>query len=82
MVASNRIGAEVAPGGTEVTFYGSSFIADQTGALMAKAGRDVEEVLVHRFDLAAIAALRGSWGLFRDRRPHTYGAVATLDGGN
>lgn len=80
VVASNRIGTEVAPGGTEVTFYGSSFIADQTGALMARAGRDGEEVLVHRFDLEAIAALRASWGLFRDRRPETYGAVATLDG--
>ena len=80
VIASNRVGTEAAPGGTEVTFYGSSFIADQTGALMAKAGRDEEEVLLHRFDLEAIAALRASWGLFRDRRPHVYGAVATLDG--
>ena len=81
VVAANRVGTEVAPGGTEVTFYGSSFIADQTGALVAKAARDGEEVLLHRFDLEAIAALRASWGLFRDRRPETYGAVATLDGG-
>ena len=80
VVAANRIGREVAPGGREVTFYGSSFVADQTGALMARAGRDTEEVIVHRFDLDAIAALRQSWGLFRDRRPETYGAVATLDG--
>jgi N-carbamoylputrescine amidase len=80
VVASNRIGTETAPGGTGVTFYGSSFIADQTGALMAKAARGEEAVLIHRFDLDAIAALRGSWGLFRDRRPATYGAVATLDG--
>ena len=52
-----------------------------TGAIMAKAARDGEEVLLHRFELEAIAALRASWGLFRDRRPETYGAVATLDGG-
>ena len=80
VIASNRIGTELAPDGTEVRFYGSSFIADQTGTLVAKAGRDVEEVLLASFDLDAISALRGSWGLFRDRRPETYGAVATLDG--
>jgi N-carbamoylputrescine amidase len=80
VVASNRIGSEVAPEGREVTFYGSSFIADHTGQLMAKAGRDREEVLVHRFDLDAIARLRAGWGLFRDRRVDLYGRVGTLDG--
>ena len=80
VVASNRIGAEVAPEGREVTFYGSSFIADHTGQLLAKADRKTESVLVHPFDLDAIAALRASWGLFRDRRPGLYGAVGTLDG--
>ena len=80
VVASNRIGTEVAPEGREVTFYGSSFIADQTGQLMAKAGREGEAVLVHRFDLDDIAALRASWGLFRDRRVDLYGRVGTLDG--
>ena len=80
VVASNRIGTERAPGGTEVVFYGSSFIADPSGAVVARAGRDEEDVLVHRFDLDAIAAQRAGWGLFRDRRPATYGALATLDG--
>ena len=80
VVVSNRIGREVAPGGTEVTFYGSSFIADQAGQLLAKAGRDAEEVLAVTVDLDAIAALRASWGLFRDRRPHLYGRLGTLDG--
>jgi N-carbamoylputrescine amidase len=80
VIASNRIGTEVAPGGTEVTFYGSSFMADHTGQLVAKASRDAEEVLLVSFDLDAIAALRASWGLFRDRRPETYRVVATLDG--
>jgi len=80
VVASNRIGREQAPGGTEVNFYGSSFIADQTGAVLAKAGRVEEEVLVATVDLDAIAALRASWGLFRDRRVELYGRIATLDG--
>lgn len=80
VIASNRIGREVAPGGREVTFYGSSFISDHTGQLLAKAGREAEEVLTATFDLDAIADLRSSWGLFRDRRPETYRAVASLDG--
>lgn len=80
VIASNRIGTETAPGGREVTFYGSSFIADHTGQLMAKADRMSEAVLVHRFDLDAIAALRSSWGLFRDRRVDLYGRVGSLDG--
>jgi N-carbamoylputrescine amidase len=80
VIASNRIGTEVAPDGREVTFYGSSFIADHTGQLLAKADRTTEAVLVHRFDLDAIATLRSSWGLFRDRRVDLYGAVQTLDG--
>jgi N-carbamoylputrescine amidase len=80
VVASNRIGTEMAPGGREVTFYGSSVMTDHTGQVIAKASRDTEEVLVHRFDLEAVGALRASWGLFRDRRPEIYGAVATVDG--
>jgi N-carbamoylputrescine amidase len=80
VIASNRIGTEVAPEGTAVTFYGSSFISDHTGQLVAKAGRDAEEIITATFDLAAIAALRSTWGVFRDRRPETYGAVATLSG--
>lgn len=81
VVASNRIGHEVAPGGRDLTFYGSSFIADQTGQLAAKAGRDQTEVITATFDLDMIADMRASWGLFRDRRPQTYGTLATLDGG-
>jgi N-carbamoylputrescine amidase len=80
VIASNRIGTETAPEGTAVTFYGSSFIADQTGQMVAKASRDGEEILTASFDLDAIAALRRSWGLFRDRRPDTYRRLETLDG--
>jgi N-carbamoylputrescine amidase len=80
VVASNRIGTETAPEGREVTFYGSSFIADHTGALLAKAGRDGEEVLTATVDLTANAALRQSWGLFRDRRVDLYGGLQRLGG--
>ncbi|MFD1809239.1 nitrilase-related carbon-nitrogen hydrolase [Gemmobacter lanyuensis] len=72
LVASNRIGREVAPEGRDVTFYGSSFIAGPSGDLLAKASRDGEEVLTATVDLDEIAALRRSWGVFRDRRPDLY----------
>jgi N-carbamoylputrescine amidase len=79
VMAANRIGREVQHT-TEINFYGSSFIADNTGALVAEAGRDTEEVIHARFDRSALSALRSSWGLFRDRRPELYGALLTLDG--
>ena len=79
IMAANRIGREV-QNSTEVTFYGSSFISDNTGELVAEAGRDTEEVIHATFDRAALSALRSSWGLFRDRRPELYGALLTLDG--
>jgi N-carbamoylputrescine amidase len=80
VAASNRIGSERAEDGTEVTFYGSSFVADWTGAVVASAGRDSEEVVTACFDLDEIAGFRAAWGLFRDRRPELYGALRTLDG--
>jgi len=82
LVAANRIGREVGKGGErEITFYGSSFIADPTGAKVAEAGRADEAVLNHTFDLDAIRQMRHSWGLFRDRRPDLYQSLLTLDGG-
>ncbi|MGH9272043.1 MAG: N-carbamoylputrescine amidase [Ilumatobacteraceae bacterium] len=79
LVASNRIGHEVGTT-TEITFYGSSFIADRTGAKVAEAGRDDEAVLMASFDLAAARRDRHSWGIFRDRRPDLYGPLLTFDG--
>ena len=80
LVASNRIGREQGAAG-ELRFYGSSFIADPTGEIVAELGRDEEGVILARFDLERIAKARASWGLFRDRRPDLYGALLTADGG-
>jgi N-carbamoylputrescine amidase len=63
-----------------MTFYGSSFIADETGAIAAELGRAEEGVVTATFDLDAIARLRASWGLFRDRRPDLYGVIGGHDG--
>ncbi|MEX2626242.1 MAG: N-carbamoylputrescine amidase [Ilumatobacteraceae bacterium] len=79
IVASNRFDHEVGHT-TEITFYGSSFIADATGAKVAEAPRDAEAVLTATFDLDALEAQRAAWGLFRDRRPDLYHPLLTLDG--
>ncbi|MCM1222266.1 MAG: N-carbamoylputrescine amidase [Lachnospiraceae bacterium] len=79
VIAANRIGEERVEPAPEnngqtsaLTFYGSSFITDETGALAAEADRTEEKVLLHTFDLEAIEEMRFSWGLFRDRRPEMY----------
>jgi len=71
VVAANRIGVEENDGVTQ-EFYGHSFIADHTGALVASFGEEEEGVLVHTFDLDEIACYRADWGFFRDRRPDLY----------
>ena len=75
VVAANRIGLEDNDG-AEQRFYGHSFIADQTGELVAELGSGEEGVLVHTFDLAAIERYRADWGFFRDRRPELYTLVS------
>ena len=71
VVAANRIGLEENDGVAQ-KFYGHSFIADHTGALVAALGEEAEGVLVHTFDLDEIARYRADWGFFRDRRPDLY----------
>lgn len=80
VIASNRIGTEPGRKGTELTFYGSSFIADQTGDKVAEADRTSEAILTATFDLDGIARQRSNWGLFRDRRPELYTPLLTMDG--
>ena len=74
VIASNRIGTET-DDESSMTFYGSSFIADQTGTIVEESDRETESVLVHEFDLDAIAQMRREWGVFRDRRPEMYGTL-------
>lgn len=79
LVAANRTGHEIGKTG-DITFYGSSFIADNTGAMVAEAGREEESVIVAKFDAEQLRNQRAAWGLFRDRRPELYGPIVTLDG--
>lgn len=87
VIAANRIGTETVTPDSEnqqqsssLTFYGSSFIADNTGALVECADRTSDTVLLHTFDLDELRDMRLSWGVFRDRRPEMYGRIAGISG--
>ena len=68
VIAANRVGVE-SNSDTEMNFYGSSFIVDATGAVVASSPREEEAVILAEFDLDAIRQPRQKWGLFRGRIP-------------
>ena len=79
VVAANRIGLEKvepckenAGQSSELLFYGSSFITDDTGEIVCSANREDETVICATVDLDEIAENRLNWGFFRDRRPECY----------
>ena len=84
VVAANRIGTEkvepcVENGGqkSELKFYGSSFITDNTGAIIADGSKDTEEILYAELDLDIMDTDRFSWGIYRDRRPEMYQTISS-----
>ena len=78
LVAANRYGLERSQRDSSLTltFYGSSFIADPGGGMVAQAPIDAEAVISARFDLDELNAARHNWFVFRDRRPDLYGPIA------
>jgi len=81
LMASNRIGVEHSlqqPESLYLRFYGSSFIADGTGDLVAQGSQDQEEVITATFDLEQLRQLRDNWFVFRDRRPDMYDPLGSL----
>lgn len=75
VVVANRIGQEDGVN-CSLTFYGSSFITDYTGKIIAEASRDKEEVIYAQFDLDENAKQRDYWGLLSDRRPSQYTSLS------
>ncbi|GIF39503.1 hypothetical nitrilase/cyanide hydratase and apolipoprotein N-acyltransferase [Actinoplanes xinjiangensis] len=71
MVVPNRTGDE-----GRITFYGSSFIADPYGRILAQAPRDTEAVLVADLDLNQRRDWLTLFPFLRTRRPDTYGGLA------
>ena len=87
VIAANRVGTEkVIPcpennqQSSSLSFYGSSFITDETGELISSADRSSETIIYGEFDLEAVREMRMSWGLFRDRRPEYYEEITKRKG--
>jgi N-carbamoylputrescine amidase len=74
VAAVNRIGHE-GPAGGGLEFWGSSFVADPFGRIIAKAGHDTEEVLIARCDPRLQEETRRNWPFLRDRRIDAYAPI-------
>jgi N-carbamoylputrescine amidase len=77
LIASNRIGREEGDS-CGLTFYGSSFIADHTGAKVIEANRTDQAVITASFDMEEVRQARIAWGVYRDRRPDLYHPLMSL----
>lgn len=76
VAAVNRIGHEQPVAGTAgIEFWGSSFIADPQGVLLAEASIDKEETLIAEVNLAHLEEIRRNWPFLRDRRIDAYGDI-------
>jgi len=78
VLAANRVGVEVDED-SQITFYGSSFIAGPQGNKIAEANRTEEGILLAEFDLDQLERQRVEWGIIRDRRPDLYKIISSSD---
>jgi N-carbamoylputrescine amidase len=78
VAVANRIGHEIPPGGgTGIEFWGSSFVADPQGVIIAEASTDREEILLAEVDTARIEEVRRNWPFLRDRRIDAYEGITS-----
>ena len=76
VAAVNRVGHEIPPEGSDgIEFWGSSFVCDPFGVVLAQASSEKEEILVVDIDLARIEEVRRNWPFLRDRRIDAYGGM-------
>ncbi|AJP73855.1 N-carbamoylputrescine amidase [Sphingomonas hengshuiensis] len=70
VIAANRVGTEHGQ-----TFYGTSFITDERGDILAELDRTETGVITATLDLDRVKRHRAAFGFFRDRRPELYGRL-------
>ena len=59
-------------------FYGTSYVVDPRGRILAEAGEDGDELVVADLDMDMIREVRDLWQFFRDRRPEMYGDLTEI----
>lgn len=77
VAACNRVGHEASPKGQGdgIEFFGSSFITDPFGRILAKASSDKEEIITAICDPKIQEQTRRWWPFLRDRRIDAYGDI-------
>lgn len=77
VAAVNRVGHEKLAGapGQGIEFWGSSFLSDPFGVVLAEAAVDREEILFGEIDLDRIEEVRRNWPFLRDRRIDAYAGL-------
>ena len=76
LAAVNRVGLErPSDGGAGIEFWGSSFLCDPQGVIVAEAPVDREDILIGEVDLDRIENVRRNWPFLRDRRIDAYGEI-------
>jgi N-carbamoylputrescine amidase len=79
VAAVNRVGHE-RPAGTDgdgIEFWGSSFLADPFGGIVAEAPKDREAIVLGEIDLGRIEEVRRGWPFLRDRRIDAYAGIGS-----
>lgn len=71
----NRVGHENPAGGAGVEFWGTSFLADPFGVVIAEGSIDREEILIGEVDIKRIEDVRRNWPFLRDRRIDAYSGI-------
>jgi N-carbamoylputrescine amidase len=76
VAAVNRVGHEKPDKSSDgIEFWGSSFVADPQGVVIAEASRNKEEILLAEVDTARIEYIRRNWPFLRDRRIDSYAGL-------
>ena len=72
----NRVGHEKSDvEGDGIEFWGSSFVCDPFGTVLAEASIDKEEILLAEVNVGRVEEVRRNWPFLRDRRVDAYGGI-------
>jgi N-carbamoylputrescine amidase len=75
----NRVGHEApVPDTPGIQFWGSTFLSDPFGVIVAEADTDNEQVVIGEVDPARIEEVRRGWPFLRDRRIDAYADIQKL----
>lgn len=76
VASANRIGFEQPVKAQDgIIFWGSSFICDPQGVILAQASEDKEEILLSEINLNHVETIRRNWPFLRDRRIDAYSEI-------